>query len=483
MAKTSQKELFDMVMKKEWTEVVKMYKQNLGIHTAKITSSGDTALHIAVSEGSVDMVEQLIKVLDSKGRKEALKIQNEHGNTPLHLAAAMGNRAMCKRIIEVDESLVDQRNEDSHTPLFLTALHGKKVAFVFLLKICEQREITRYYRGKSGETILHCAINGEYFELAILILERHEELVTYMNERGMSPLHLLASKPQIFRSCTYFTWLERIIYSCITVKMLLPEQDQIMNQIGQESRKIESPNVQQFPSNYSTCCDFLNRIYHVLLVFYGWVVHLVLCSGAAAAASFSSVSNSRATGENAKNSGSMRDAENPNGDNAKRHGQAGLEGNTKELPQGAENPKRDQHEGQCACISGAENPKRDQHEGEGPQKFPPNYRTCFELMKLVYKLTLVILGLGYSDIQKIKDVKKKHVWSVHILEKMLKSTKIYQYDAAGRSGSSESQEEETSVTKALESPNGETNQNTIEAKNNGLDKTDKTGISLLELVV
>ncbi|XP_034700004.1 uncharacterized protein LOC117925188 isoform X2 [Vitis riparia] len=531
MAKTSQKELFDKVMKKEWTEVVKMYKQNLGLHTAKITSSGDTALHIAVSEGSVDMVEQLIKVLDSKGMKDALNIQNEHGNTPLHLAAAMGNRAMCKCIIEVDESLVDKRNEDSHTPLFLTALHGKKEAFIFLLEICEQQGIKRYYRGKSGETILHCAINGEYFELAILILERHEELVAYMNERGMSPFHLLASKPQIFRSCTYFTWLERIIYSCITVKMLLPEQDQIMNQIGQESRNIEAPSVQQFPSNYSTCCDFLNfshsratgenaknsgsmrdaenpnednakrhgqaglegntkelpqgqesrnieapsvqqfpsnystcrdflnRIYHVLLVFYGWV------------------SNSRATGENAKNSGSMRDAENPNGDNAKRHGQAGLEGNTKELPQGAENPKQDQHEGQCACISGAENPKRDQHEGEGPQKFPPNYRTCFELMKLVYKLTLVILGLGYSDIQKIKDVKEKHVWSVHILEKMLKSTKIYEYDAAGRSGS-ESQEEETSVTKALESPNGETNQNTIEAKNNGLDKTDKTAMKI-----
>ncbi|XP_034700005.1 uncharacterized protein LOC117925188 isoform X3 [Vitis riparia] len=459
MAKTSQKELFDKVMKKEWTEVVKMYKQNLGLHTAKITSSGDTALHIAVSEGSVDMVEQLIKVLDSKGMKDALNIQNEHGNTPLHLAAAMGNRAMCKCIIEVDESLVDKRNEDSHTPLFLTALHGKKEAFIFLLEICEQQGIKRYYRGKSGETILHCAINGEYFELAILILERHEELVAYMNERGMSPFHLLASKPQIFRSCTYFTWLERIIYSCITVKMLLPEQDQIMNQIGQESRNIEAPSVQQFPSNYSTCCDFLNCIYHVLLVFYGWV------------------SNSRATGENAKNSGSMRDAENPNGDNAKRHGQAGLEGNTKELPQGAENPKQDQHEGQCACISGAENPKRDQHEGEGPQKFPPNYRTCFELMKLVYKLTLVILGLGYSDIQKIKDVKEKHVWSVHILEKMLKSTKIYEYDAAGRSGS-ESQEEETSVTKALESPNGETNQNTIEAKNNGLDKTDKTAMKI-----
>ncbi|RVW70806.1 hypothetical protein CK203_061956 [Vitis vinifera] len=223
---------------------------------------------------------------------------------------------------------------------------------------------------------------------------------------------------------------------------------------GQESRNIEAPSVQQFPSNYSTCRDFLNRIYHVLsvsmdgwyILFYAVVLLLLfLFLLVVGHLPLGCVSNSRATGENAKNSGSMRDAENPNGDNAKRHGQAGLEGNTKELPQGAENPKRDQHEGQCACISGAENPKRDQHE-------------------------------GYSDIQKIKDVKEKHVWSVHILEKMLKSTKIYQYDAAGRSGS---QEGETSVMSAFnESPNVETNQKAEEAKKDGQEKTDRKPVDI-----
>ena len=65
---------------------------------------------------------------------------------------------------------------------------------------------------------------------------------------------------------------------------------------------------------------------------------------------------------------------------------------------------------------------------------------------------------------------------------MLKSTKIYQYDAAGMSGS---QEGETSVMSAFnESPNVETNQKAEEAKKDGQEKTDrKPGISLLEMVV
>ena len=64
------------------------------------------------------------------------------------------------------------------------------------------------------------------------------------------------------------------------------------------------------------------------------------------------VSNSRANGENAKNSGQVGDAENPkeledeslcipcfrfsggNGDNSKRHGQTGLAGSAKEQPKG-----------------------------------------------------------------------------------------------------------------------------------------------------
>ncbi|KAL6332112.1 hypothetical protein AAG906_020794 [Vitis piasezkii] len=383
--------LFDEVLKGHWDNVVDIYEHIKGAAQLKINSSGDTALHKAVSDGREHIVEQLVKALRAEV-KDALELTNNHGNTPLHLAAAMGNIPMCKCMTGEHIDLLDQRNNNGHTPLFLTVLHGKLDAFIFLCEICKPNGIERYYRGgKFGATILHTAINGEHFT---------NELD---GRKRIDPLHLLADKPSVFRSGAYFGWRENIIYSCITVKelpdLILP--DEINNQTGQQSRNTEFPSDRWFPPNYRKCCYFLNLIYSVLLVIFGWG---------------KLVSNSRANGENDKNSGQVGDAENPkeledeslcipcfrfsggNGDNAKRHGQTGLAGNAKELPK-----------------------------GEDQLKFPPNYRTGIELMNFVFKLMLIILGLGYEEIQKIKHMKEKHVCA-----------RIYGYDAGGRSAPSTS---------------------------------------------
>jgi hypothetical protein len=80
-------ELFHMAMKGEWDEVVKIYRSDKRAqgqdHKAKITKSGDTALHIAVSDDKEDIVERLITEITSPGGggKEALEIKNEQGNT------------------------------------------------------------------------------------------------------------------------------------------------------------------------------------------------------------------------------------------------------------------------------------------------------------------------------------------------------------------------------------------------------------------
>ncbi|KAB1227045.1 hypothetical protein CJ030_MR1G014933 [Morella rubra] len=46
------KDLFRKAMKGELVEVVEKYKSDPRAHKAKITKSGDTALHIAVSDGT-----------------------------------------------------------------------------------------------------------------------------------------------------------------------------------------------------------------------------------------------------------------------------------------------------------------------------------------------------------------------------------------------------------------------------------------------
>ena len=158
------KSLFKIAMKGQWEQVVKMYEQDDRAHSLKITRSGDTALHLAVSNSKEDVVQQLVEILMQSNMTEALAVQNERGNTALHLAASMGNEKMCTRIARVNPSLVGVVNHDGETPLFLTALHGKKETFLSLREICSKQDSSNsYYRRKNGETILHRAIAGEYF--------------------------------------------------------------------------------------------------------------------------------------------------------------------------------------------------------------------------------------------------------------------------------------------------------------------------------
>jgi ankyrin repeat protein len=145
--------LLQMAMEGAWDNVVEIYGSNQEAHNLKITRSGDTALHIAVSDGQEEIVKKLIAKISQAERKKALTIGNEHGNTPLHAAASIGNVCM-----------VGARNTVSETPLFLAAFHGKKEAFLCLLRICGRSAGYEYSKKKNdGETILHCAIAGEYF--------------------------------------------------------------------------------------------------------------------------------------------------------------------------------------------------------------------------------------------------------------------------------------------------------------------------------
>jgi len=50
------KRLFQFCMKGEWGEVVRTYQEDKTAHTARITRTGDTALHVAVTDSQYDVV-------------------------------------------------------------------------------------------------------------------------------------------------------------------------------------------------------------------------------------------------------------------------------------------------------------------------------------------------------------------------------------------------------------------------------------------
>lgn len=58
-------------------------------------------------------------------------------------------------------------------------------------------------------------------ELALLILEWFPDLHDIKNEKGLVPLHVLAEKPGAFRSGTYLSLFDRLIYDCKNLSHIL----------------------------------------------------------------------------------------------------------------------------------------------------------------------------------------------------------------------------------------------------------------------
>ncbi|KAG8485510.1 hypothetical protein CXB51_019063 [Gossypium anomalum] len=330
-----EKELFKCAMKGEWNTVIRIYKNNPSVHVAKIIRSGDTALHIAVSNVQEDIVEQL-----SECRK-ALEMRNEQGNTPLHAAASLGNVRMCQCILLVDSSLLEIRNNVGETPLFMAALYGKKEAFLCLNSYCQsQEEGYSYCRRKDGENVLHCAISGDYFDLAFQIIYLYEDLVNYVNENGISALHLLASNPTAFRSGSHLGRCSHLIYNCIIVEPLKVETS--FKQSSSKGQSKETMGI-SYPGNYQTCM----HLFHLLKQ----LVQVV------------TKRSSRKTNQG----GSDENIEAPN-------------------------------------VTSEAVPKEDRRRhGDGHQFFPSNYVTLVDFVKLLSKAMLVYTRIRITENRKLRE--------------------------------------------------------------------------------
>ncbi|KAI9110464.1 hypothetical protein K1719_018330 [Acacia pycnantha] len=201
-------------MRGRWSEVFETCKQNRFLYAEKITGTGDTVLHMAVSNGQEKLVANALKFsvkggdLESRIVNIVLRAENDRKNTPLHLAAVKGKVEMCKKIGRTDPSLIARHNISGETPLFLAALYGRKEAFLWLHYLyMEFREVSStdlaHCIRDDNSTILHGAIAEGHFDVAIEIIHLYKDILKEMmrpNKEGLSPLHLLAAKPSAFKT-------------------------------------------------------------------------------------------------------------------------------------------------------------------------------------------------------------------------------------------------------------------------------------------
>ncbi|KAF5454992.1 hypothetical protein F2P56_024612 [Juglans regia] len=127
-------------------------------------------------------------------------------------------------------------------------------------------------------------------------------------------------------------------------------------------------------------------------------------------------------------------------------------------------------------------PKARRH-GRTDELFPANYSTCIEFVKLANKALLRFLGLGLAAITEIESDKKKHKWAVQILNELLVLHSTYE-DHARESAQSRTKElDETMPYDLHESGSEIPPTDSIKATEiDGMEKTPKTAKTILLLI-
>lgn len=376
------REMFRHAMNNEWEQVVNIYSEDQQIRGAKFSGSHETILHIAVYDGKTDAVKKLV----AKSSPQVLEQTNVNGNTALHLAAALGMVDMCERMVSKHPDLINIRNFDGETPLFLSALHGRKNTFLCLHSKYPQPLPSMCCRRNDGTSILHVAILGEYFDAAFLITEKFPNCVSLVNDKGQTALHLLAANPSAFKSGCRFGRLERIIYNCMMIDPADVELE--ANVIDDQDSTAECRC--KYPKNYGICVEFfllLKNISNVIVPKQCW--RWRTCSH-------------------------ERDAENPQDESS---------GPTATATATATATVESTRE-----LQGSASEAKQQSKKRHP--FPPNYITFFSFLELILVL-LLVLGFGVIRIHKIREKKRKHTLSFQIMEKLVQAASTWEHDATG----------------------------------------------------
>ncbi|TYG79650.1 hypothetical protein ES288_D02G155500v1 [Gossypium darwinii] len=177
---------------------------------SSLSTDGDTALHIAVLAGHVDIVEELV------GRMSALElaVKQRYGSTALNFAAIGGVTEIAELLVEKNRKLLEIPNDHEQIPLVVAALYGHRdlVQYLYLKTPIEELDPTS---KNHGAILLTACIMDEFYDIALDLVQRYPLLAIAEDTDKDTALHILAQKPSAFPSGSQLTFWQRWTYKCI----------------------------------------------------------------------------------------------------------------------------------------------------------------------------------------------------------------------------------------------------------------------------
>ncbi|KAI3898817.1 hypothetical protein MKW92_023380 [Papaver armeniacum] len=206
--------LYKAIFNNDWEKAKAYLKHNPNAVSARLTSTGDTALHIAAVSGRVHLVKELVQLMPS----EALEIKTHVGCTALLQTAVTGSMEIAKLMVEKNSNLLRIKNPFNLIPLVVSAVNGNQVLLRYLYSVTPKEELDPR-AGITGAAFLTSLVMADIYDIALDVLQRYPKLATSKDSDGNTIINMLSIKPSAFPSGNRHGLWQQLIYTSIPIEL------------------------------------------------------------------------------------------------------------------------------------------------------------------------------------------------------------------------------------------------------------------------
>ncbi|XP_073156779.1 uncharacterized protein [Henckelia pumila] len=228
------------ITRADWGKARKLLDEDEGARKTIISEIDETALLVAVTVGkkSNDFVKELLDSMPD----EALAIKNSYGNTALHRAAMIGNRETAAMLLARNPELIYIKNKQDYLPVHIAATYCHKGMLDYLIGIHEihaadePRSDRSPFVGPLGASLLLGVIVSQYIDVALYLVQKYPDLAKLKNQSGTDALYELARSASVFESGANFSWLNKWIYSSISLPSTTNATENLLSKDGSTTK-------------------------------------------------------------------------------------------------------------------------------------------------------------------------------------------------------------------------------------------------------